>query len=344
MLARTLTFLLLAASSLVDASLPLEASLRDLACGADHVFIGRVIGVDMIDSRGLVIRNPEARTGPGLTNTIRLEIEVLEKIDSTQPSLPRTIKVPLDSFMHYSLGQVKEVHSKPSEPALVFLRGGQFKPVIAGRFLWELDARGEALELRKSCRLGSAESVNVLTRSSGHTQSQCKPPEPMMEDRRFWALVAAVRAAAGNNLDARPAVLARVLGTLSLADLSAFQKRYESYLLLANRWDLRGAAYLMNGGSSDDGFKYFRDWLISEGQEIYQQALADPDSLSSAPSQEYFELEAYGYAAQKMYAAKGGGELDCDFNVELSTPTGIEWKDSDLPTMFPKLAARFQRK
>lgn len=166
MFARTLTLILLAVSPLVGASVPLEASLRDLACGADHVFVGRVIGVDMINSRGRVVRNPEARTGPGLTNTIRLAIEVLERIDSSQPSLPRTIKVPLDPFMHYRLGQVKEAHSKPSAPALVFLRGGQLEPVIAGRFLWQLDEREEALEVRKSCRPSRAESVNRTTRST----------------------------------------------------------------------------------------------------------------------------------------------------------------------------------
>lgn len=143
---------LLAVSSVAGASVPLEASLRDLACGADHVFVGRVVGVDMIDSKGRTVRDPEARTGPGLKNTLRLEVEVLERIDSTEAALPRTIKVPLDPFMHYSLGQIRSAHAEPSSPALVFLRGRGFDPVIAGRFLWHLDAREEALELRTSCR------------------------------------------------------------------------------------------------------------------------------------------------------------------------------------------------
>ena len=163
-----------------------------------------------------------------------------------------------------------------------------------------------------------------------------------MEEHAFWKFVEGARASAGNTIDGRPAALARELSSLSLADLAAFQKRYESYLLLANSWKLWGAAYLMNGGSSDDGFKYFRDWLISEGRDVYLRAIADPDSLSTAAPQEYFELEAFGYAALKVYKSKGGGELERDFNVELAAPTGKEWKESDLPVMFPKLAARFK--
>jgi hypothetical protein len=167
MLTRALSLLLLAASSAVEASLPLEASLRDLACGADHVFVGRVVGVDMVNSRGKAVRNPRTRTGPGETNTIRLEIEVLERIDSTEAALPETIKVPLDPFMHYSLGQVQSAHSEPSAPALVFLRGSEFEPIVAGRFFWHLDSREEALELRKSCRSDPSEERNATTHPSG---------------------------------------------------------------------------------------------------------------------------------------------------------------------------------
>jgi hypothetical protein len=49
------------------------------------------------------------------------------------------------------------------------------------------------------------------------------------------------------------------------------------------RWDLWGAAYLINGGCSDDGFDYFRGWLLSQGRAIWQATLADPDSLADHP-------------------------------------------------------------
>lgn len=134
------------------ASIPLEASLSDLACGADHVLVGRVVEVDMVNAKGRLVRDKRARTGPGLKNTIRLHVEVIEVIDSPSSPHPNLVKVSLDPFMHYSLGQIQAAHTAPSEPMLVFLRGKEFSPVVAGRFFWSLDAREEALSIRTACR------------------------------------------------------------------------------------------------------------------------------------------------------------------------------------------------
>ncbi len=52
----------------------------------------------------------------------------------------------------------------------------------------------------------------------------------------------------------------------------------------AYRTDLWAAAYLINGGASDDGFYYFRCWLIGMGKHIYDSAIANPDSLADIVS------------------------------------------------------------
>jgi len=43
-------------------------------------------------------------------------------------------------------------------------------------------------------------------------------------------------------------------------------------------WELWAAAYLINGGASDDGFEYFRGWLVTQGRDVFEQAQDDPDS------------------------------------------------------------------
>lgn len=162
-----------------------------------------------------------------------------------------------------------------------------------------------------------------------------------MEPKKFWEIIGAVKIAAGSDLESRPRILEQKLSGLPTPDIQAFQRTYESLLLNANRWSLWGAAYLMNGGCSDDGFKYFRDWLISEGQDVYESAIADPDSLASLAKRDFFELELYGYSALHAFAQAGAGELERDFSLEIASPTGAEWREDDLPKLFPKLAAKY---
>ena len=182
--------------------------------------------------------------------------------------------------------------------------------------------------------------VAVIFTLLGQSQPIFAAPTPMNE-QKFWQLVETVKKEAGSNIESRPAVLQKRLSSLDPEEIQGFQQRYETLLLEANSWSLWGAAYVMNGGCSDDGFKYFRDWLISEGKETFKSAVANPDSLATVARREYFELESFGYAALKAYAAKGAGELERDFKVEYAVTAGDEWVESDLSRLLPALAAKY---
>jgi hypothetical protein len=162
-----------------------------------------------------------------------------------------------------------------------------------------------------------------------------------MIDSRFWMLVDAAKAQAGTSEQARPPALRAALAALPADEIQAFQRVYDRMIARAKRWDLWGAAYLMNDGCSDDGFRYFRDWLISEGKACYEQALADPDSLAELPVRDAFELEAFGYAALDAYAEHTDKELERDFSDERAAPEGHEWNEDELPAMLPQLAAKY---
>jgi hypothetical protein len=64
----------------------------------------------------------------------------------------------------------------------------------------------------------------------------------------------------------------------------AFDKPLWELLARSYRADLWAAAYIINGGASDDGFDYFRGWLIAQGRSAYEAALAAPDSLAELPA------------------------------------------------------------
>jgi hypothetical protein len=102
-----------------------------------------------------------------------------------------------------------------------------------------------------------------------------------------------------------------------------------------------GAAFLMNGGCSDDGFRYFRDWLVSEGEAVFEAALDDPESLASKKPGAEFELESFGYVAAEVYEQMTDAEMPRGRAQESASPAGKAWEESDLPARFPRLAARF---
>ncbi|MBV7534239.1 DUF4240 domain-containing protein [Duganella sp. sic0402] len=176
----------------------------------------------------------------------------------------------------------------------------------------------------------------------GHSAAATATISPMNE-RQFWALVGAVKTEAGVDIDTRPALLQKRLLALTPAAIQGFQKRYEALLVEANSWMLWGAAVLMADAYTDDGFKYFRDWLISEGEQTYKQAVLNPDTLARLPPRNHFSLESFGYAALKAYAAKGAGELERDFNIEFAVTSGDEVSSADLPKRLPALFAKYRR-
>ncbi len=162
-----------------------------------------------------------------------------------------------------------------------------------------------------------------------------------LDDDRFWAFIAAARDAAGDDVDDRVGGLEQVLLTQHPDDVAAFQAKYDELLARAYRWDLWGAAYLMNGGCSDDGFRYFRDWLISEGEAAYEAALADPDSLADVAQDEEFELESFGYVAAEVHEQMTDAPLPRGSITDPASPAGQEWDEDELPALLPRLARKF---
>ena len=129
------------------AGFPFEATLEEMAQGADHILVGRVTGVDMIDGRGKPVLDMEARTGPGLKNTIRLLITVDEVLVTNASDVPPVIPVPLASHLHYTLGQISDAHEGDTLVRLVLLQGDDFIGIKPGVFLRPLTDKDEALRI-----------------------------------------------------------------------------------------------------------------------------------------------------------------------------------------------------
>lgn len=131
-----------------------------------------------------------------------------------------------------------------------------------------------------------------------------------MTEPEFWAHVAAARPRQYDP-DAHAEALASRLAQLPEPDILDFVHHWDAASARAYRRDLWGAAYLINGGCSDDGFQYFRWWLILQGRETFAAALADPDSLAEVLDGES-EVEAEVYPGNDAWFAVTGRERDDD--------------------------------
>ncbi|MFD3547321.1 DUF4240 domain-containing protein [Streptomyces sp. NPDC058655] len=157
----------------------------------------------------------------------------------------------------------------------------------------------------------------------------------------FWQIISDTRADTADESERADALTEHLVG-LTPGEIADFDRHYEEQKVRSCTWLLWGAGYLVKGGCSEDGFDYFRDWLIGAGRTLFEQALADPDSLAELLTPDQGELEAgdLGYAAGQAYQQSTGEELP-DNGITFGSPTGEPWEDDDLAALLPRLSARF---
>ncbi len=156
----------------------------------------------------------------------------------------------------------------------------------------------------------------------------------------FWDVIDQARAK-GKSCAEGARALERILSELSSTAIEAFARDQENLMRSSYRWDLWGAAFVINGGCSDDGFDYFRGWLMLQGRDVWEAALRDPESLADLSFEGDADCEDALYAASKAYEAVAGRSLPSIGDLRPGGPTGTRWQETDLETLYPKLWARF---
>src|SRR5262245_15996271 len=82
-----------------------------------------------------------------------------------------------------------------------------------------------------------------------------------VDDKRFWDLIAHC-CSPEDSEEEWESQLVSMLASLPPEDIVGFDQTFDHHTNAAYTVDLWGAAYLINGGASDDGFYYFRCWLV----------------------------------------------------------------------------------
>lgn len=107
-----------------------------------------------------------------------------------------------------------------------------------------------------------------------------------MTENEFWSLIDEARLKAGN-MKSIPAWLEERLVERSTAEIHDFAAWLAHFMGRAHDAQLWNAGGIIAGALSDDGFVYFKCWLISRGRAVYEAALLDPDSLADLEYPDY---------------------------------------------------------
>ncbi|MEU3643761.1 DUF4240 domain-containing protein [Lentzea sp. NPDC034063] len=95
----------------------------------------------------------------------------------------------------------------------------------------------------------------------------------------FWSLIESARAGTTTCCEVA-AKAAALLATRPPAEIVATHQALWRLMDASYVAPLWAAAFLIRGGCSDDGFDYFRGWLLTRGRQVFEAAVADPDSLA----------------------------------------------------------------
>lgn len=200
------------------------------------------------------------------------------------------------------------------------------------------EAQKEAEKLiQEKTRKGYLEAFDVESKASSFGVTE------------FWNLIERAKRKASGDIEEQAEILKEILAERPVEDIVEFGRILEYFHSLSYTSDLWAAAYIIQGGCSDDMFDYFRAWLIAQGKDIFEKAMKNPETLTKIISVEEAE-EIYGesmlYVADEAYERKTGNDagkfLDLQGFVKFPE-LEFDWNEEDdsLKMKFPKLYKKF---
>ncbi|WP_125717256.1 DUF4240 domain-containing protein [Pseudoalteromonas rubra] len=164
-----------------------------------------------------------------------------------------------------------------------------------------------------------------------------------MDLTQFWQLIAI-----DNQAKDKAALLKTRLEALPDNELAEFDSHYSKQLRRLWHWDLWGAAYVTCGCNSEYDFLDFCNWLLTQGEAVVEQVLAQPDTLASIEDMPLRDSLPYPYCdeldltAGLLYEQKTEQELPYHNTVNYA-PQGKQFKNKPkvLKQTYPQLFAKY---
>ena len=120
----------------------------------------------------------------------------------------------------------------------------------------------------------------------------------MLDEEVYWGIIENSLKETHSTED-QEIFLVNEVEKLTPKEMIGFRLRTDKLLYDSYTADLWCAAYIMHGGCTDDGFEYFRCWLISRGKDTFYKAKSNPDTLIDLvkEGEDIYEFEGFWYVA-----------------------------------------------
>jgi hypothetical protein len=162
-----------------------------------------------------------------------------------------------------------------------------------------------------------------------------------MNEAEFWKLIALSKQESDGDPGRQLGRLQQMLERQPESEIVDFDRLLHQQMIKSYTRDLWAAAYIINGGCSDDDFDCFRAWLIAQGGETFHEVLQNPETLADL-GEANEALKPLLQVAGKAFHARTTTELDS------ASPTpadlaGDQWRDDEktLQKKFPRLFEKF---
>jgi len=173
-----------------------------------------------------------------------------------------------------------------------------------------------------------------------------------MDVEQFWKLIEKTHQISSGAPDKQAELLIDELAKLSEADILSYQSILDDMMDKAYIGELWDVAFILASGwgCSDDGFMDFRAWLIGQGQDVFEKALSNPESLVDV-----VECGQETQWEELLYVAMYAYELSTHKDMETMPSTRRDKPRPELKgtiaksveenlARFPKATAKFWKK
>lgn len=203
---------------------------------------------------------------------------------------------------------------------------------------------------------GTSENQNQMeNKLNDYDSTLLAKTAEMLDENLFWTIVEKSLKST-NSQEGQEQFLINEIGKLGLKEMVGFRLRTDKLLHETYTSEMWCAGYIMNGGCSDDGFEYFRNWVISRGKDVFYAAKKNPDNLVNEFSSkiQVYEFESFWVVANEAFRRKTGKDLyqyvdEAQFKTNEGNYPKIEFnwqedKPESMKKICPQLFAKMEER